>query len=995
MRALRKSPILLLMVVVMGVGGCAASKEARRAEQRRRQAARTADRVREQTDELAALIPRQTKVLVRVEPTQLLGDLQTIFGRFSKVIAGQRARLEALAHLDRKRAFYMAVATTTSRAYLERAWSAAPVTDRDQLPRGFHVRLLLPSNDPERLRAEFEQMCDNLGGVICRRERRMRSRDGYLTVDMVTLVHDQEETSLLERVVAEDESTHGSFFDRLTPALYRFSSADAPVAIYAHIEDLLDFIAVQRAAELRAASRDASPSNRLQLLLSGQAEAVAALLGDPRAAEFEDVALLADVPAAASKPAGSAQLRLELVRTLTAHGRKVWASKSRPSPMADAFDTGIAHPYLQLLWQGPGPQVMDQAHLPGWARGERHPVNDWRRQVEDLSGGRIDPAVLFPLLEYPGGMLRALAQSGEAHERREDLAANLGMDVAKLPTITQMLGVRRLSVTLGVAPDGAAADLSTLQGTLVAQWPSSTFAMGATQSALDRWSKTLMQTPVESLKLELEATEEPAGQQLLAAVNTQLEPASGTAGQASSHGPRPEWSAHFDGRHLPEGFDDQLAMLAPFGSQIYAAGYITDTYATTRVQLGGDALVAPEALLGFDAEHFETAPHGDVVRSCLSLSRFDFARAVLSLRRATPENRPQILGRLQETVTQQTNQCAKIFPEQADRFRWTRGSWLDWQATQAGAAFDLAAARPLYARACELGYEPSCQHAQRLEKPADFLAPPPAVDGLSSELVMSDAPVSLVTPRGVFGPDQQLATSAEALRADAKSAIEALAKEANSGDFRAVHVVPDAMVDADLVARLAAGLQQRGLGTKLVELTDRSTSRARVFNVNGPSSDAEIPFRVHLGAHGIDVFEHGSRVAPVEGCADDGPTICLADGADDAAQIWASVRKAWADQDVDRAYALTGEALAAYRFFELYNVLMRLHRQAPGREALEISASPGLPAVMLTHTIAVALYEREQGPFDTVEAFRQARPVRDYRRYETMFSDPVLVPAKK
>jgi biopolymer transport protein ExbD len=173
-----------------------------------------------------------------------------------------------------------------------------------------------------------------------------------------------------------------------------------------------------------------------------------------------------------------------------------------------------------------------------------------------------------------------------------------------------------------------------------------------------------------------------------------------------------------------------------------------------------------------------------------------------------------------------------------------------------------------------------------------------------------------------------------------------------------------------------------------------------VFNVSTdlmtpdtpPESDTEEAKRIGLaiGASGARVTVDGEVVAPIDGCASTGPTVCLEKDPTEIRETFARIRKAAKDSDEQRVQALVDEAMQAYDFRSIYNVLADVKDEHPDEERLIITADPDVPYAVLVRAMDVARYRLEKREYREDSTFWAAAA----QRKQPMFMDAVFAIAK-
>lgn len=158
------------------------------------------------------------------------------------------------------------------------------------------------------------------------------------------------------------------------------------------------------------------------------------------------------------------------------------------------------------------------------------------------------------------------------------------------------------------------------------------------------------------------------------------------------------------------------------------------------------------------------------------------------------------------------------------------------------------------------------------------------------------------------------------------------------------------------------------------------------------SSDAPEPRRITLamGASGVRISVDGQMIEPIERCSPQDATICVEEDRGDVQALFGEIRRA-ADADEHlRVESLVDEAMQAYDFRAIYNVLARLKEQHPDEERLILTADPDVPYALLVRALDVARYRLEQTRYTSDSQFWAAAD----DRTEPMFMDAVFAIAR-
>ena len=177
-----------------------------------------------------------------------------------------------------------------------------------------------------------------------------------------------------------------------------------------------------------------------------------------------------------------------------------------------------------------------------------------------------------------------------------------------------------------------------------------------------------------------------------------------------------------------------------------------------------------------------------------------------------------------------------------------------------------------------------------------------------------------------------------------------------------------------------------------------------VINVSAPpmvpaqASDGEsedLGLTVAIADDGFEVATSDETFGPIDGCPDDGPTVCLADPEVDVAAKVAAARRAIDRGKKTRGESLLQEVAAAYDFAALYSELRALKADHPGESSVQLTASPDMPYELLVRVMDAIRFELDQNRYASNEAFWKASTAaRGGGRPDELFSRPVLAIGK-
>ena len=129
---------------------------------------------------------------------------------------------------------------------------------------------------------------------------------------------------------------------------------------------------------------------------------------------------------------------------------------------------------------------------------------------------------------------------------------------------------------------------------------------------------------------------------------------------------------------------------------------------------------------------------------------------------------------------------------------------------------------------------------------------------------------------------------------------------------------------------------------------------------------------ITIGADGFYLSAFGSMLDAVDGCAPSGPTVCLTDDEVDPHALFQEARRAHGEGDEAGAARYYDQALNAYDFRKLYNLLRGLSDDGTER-SLRISSDGKLPTGLIHEVMNTAEVQLAEDHYDDGDAFRQAR----------------------
>jgi biopolymer transport protein ExbD len=164
-----------------------------------------------------------------------------------------------------------------------------------------------------------------------------------------------------------------------------------------------------------------------------------------------------------------------------------------------------------------------------------------------------------------------------------------------------------------------------------------------------------------------------------------------------------------------------------------------------------------------------------------------------------------------------------------------------------------------------------------------------------------------------------------------------------------------------------------------------------------PTPDTEtepLKLTVALSHGGFEVSARQQRLAPVEGCPADGPTICLADPSYDVAASFERAKRLHDQGQADAANKALQEAMQAYDFRRLYNQLSAIKKDHPDETKVIMTGEPDMPYAMLIRAMDVARFQLDQESYGESAQFWAANEKVESGKARALFSDPVMAVAQ-
>lgn len=172
--------------------------------------------------------------------------------------------------------------------------------------------------------------------------------------------------------------------------------------------------------------------------------------------------------------------------------------------------------------------------------------------------------------------------------------------------------------------------------------------------------------------------------------------------------------------------------------------------------------------------------------------------------------------------------------------------------------------------------------------------------------------------------------------------------------------------------------------------TDLATGR------HSTPDDTEEPLAltIALSNAGFEVMAAKERLPAVDGCPNEGPTICLSDSSADVAGKFDEAKRLYDAGEPKAAKAVLDDAMKAYDFRGLYNQLAELKKAHPDETRVTFTGEPDMPYAMLIQAMDVARFKLEKDNYRESTRFWAANERVQAGKTRALFSDPVLAIAQ-
>jgi hypothetical protein len=146
---------------------------------------------------------------------------------------------------------------------------------------------------------------------------------------------------------------------------------------------------------------------------------------------------------------------------------------------------------------------------------------------------------------------------------------------------------------------------------------------------------------------------------------------------------------------------------------------------------------------------------------------------------------------------------------------------------------------------------------------------------------------------------------------------------------------------------------------------------------------------VYIRSSGFDVGATGATLPPIEGCPDDGPTICLADPDVSPNELFVKARDEARRRNYDKSARLLEEGVSAYDFAALYRKVAAIKKQYPEASTVRLADPSGFLFALAIRVFDTLRLQRQAGPEATNAELWRAKPERSGRRPTSLLPNAI------
>jgi hypothetical protein len=215
---------------------------------------------------------------------------------------------------------------------------------------------------------------------------------------------------------------------------------------------------------------------------------------------------------------------------------------------------------------------------------------------------------------------------------------------------------------------------------------------------------------------------------------------------------------------------------------------------------------------------------------------------------------------------------------------------------------------------------------------------------------------------------------------DKVQAAEAMAMKSSDAGFEPTSVVlADQATPYRLVTLVLYALGQAEVSRNSIAVRGRDGSLA-VIPIYLPRledvDDDALALTVAPDHDGVRLAARGRVLVAVDGCPEQGPTVCNIAGAD-ARSALDRARQLSAEGDFDGAERELERGARAYRWHAVHDQVMAIADKHPDESMVTFSAVPDLPWAVVVRAISAVTHRREAPPYDSNEELWNAEPTNE------------------
>jgi hypothetical protein len=790
--------------------------------------------------------------------------------------------------MDASRALLLAVSTRGNEELMAHLRHGVPPRRAKSFLFGLSARLFVPASDEDRLRRELEQFCAR-DETPCQEVRRFDTSPDYAVVD----IHWDPLQGLRKEWAPETMRTtwddvDANYWRRDTPALRAFVAPDAAASLYMRADDFWMLGAYVGVLEAHAALQRATPEHRARLLTRGYEVAGSLFTGrSPEARTYEDAALR-------MSPSGEDGVVLESFRTRTKLGAKIAQAAQTTFDMPAI---GVLSPLIEFEWVRDNAAAIAAAKVPAWMEALSGQGGANRLLEKTRTSGLWGS---LPLLNYPDGFARGL---------------NMLLDPSHSLSAWPLGFQDVFAIHLGF--DWVADAISSGSSRAIGGAPRGAVILAlAKDSKLDQLIRTYATQIGQMLQVKTSVDTETRQNKKI--VRVLVGDSTGLIGKLTPV--KQTLKMRLDLNMLADRLDVMFAGQVPMQRAVLATlrraqtatmvGTGTDEVSGLRIYAGPHE-PEPQEIPQSSQGLIQPKPAPNCLKEASAASR---KVEVLT----DPSGFNELVEKTLKTLEAFKETC-KEHPSAVADIEWMQAKWIGYAGHRLASQAHWSRAQKMLAVACRRGDEQSCVEADALSAFQEHLRLP-AVTVADVVLDRATSDRLLVTREGVESPMwetllpkyqdntlslvqvQQMAAGDSSEHREFLDNLSVHPQEVGThGLVNLTVLFVDRTVSSEVAASLVKLASQKDMSKRKrqARLTNELIGQGGLvaaFTVETPAQDkrpAVLLFRglgepadpdaaqieLALGQNGISIVRENQKLAPIEGCPADGPTLCVQDAA--------------------------------------------------------------------------------------------------------------------